>query len=155
MGLPSTRDPEAPDHFPPSEFACHDGCGLDGCDPKLHAALTELRVAAKAAVHVISGCRCKAHNDAVGSTDDSCHFSTAEKKTRAADVFVRGMPQTELYRLAAAIPAFAGGGIGIYPKRGFIHVDVRPGRARWGKIGARYTSFDEAWTLLKKEEGVA
>lgn len=143
------------DHIPPSEFACHCGCGLDGCAGELHEALEELRRRAGAPVAVISGCRCKAHNDAVGSTDDSCHFSTAEKKTRAADIFVRGMTQVELFRLASGVLAFARGGIGIYPKRGFIHVDVRGVRARWGKIGARYTSFDEAWELLKKEEGVA
>jgi len=51
-----------------------------------------------------------------------------------------------MYELAERVTAFREGGIGVYPERGFIHVDIREGRARWGHLGGKYVSLEEAMT---------
>ncbi len=148
-------DATASTHFPASEFACRCGCGSEGADPRLVEGLELLRSAIGAPVHVISGCRCDKHNTAVGGTPNSTHRCKRGEKTRGADITTYKIPMIDLFRAADKIPQFSMGGIGIYPKRGFIHVDIRGVRTRWGKVGAKYTPFAEAWEELKKEEVVA
>lgn len=70
----------------------------------------------------------------------------------AADIIVDGLPLSQLFRMAAGTPEFFSGGIGLYPDGGFLHVDVRPGRARWGHLGGEYVAFTEAWDALKARE---
>lgn len=127
-------------HFSRQEFACHCGCGEDQVSPALVEALEQLRAAAgNVPVSIISGRRCLRHNAQVGGSKDSQHL-----QGRAADLVIHGLPLEALFDLAAGVPMFRNGGIGLYPGQGFIHVDVRGHAARWGQVGGRYVSIAEA-----------
>jgi len=112
------------EHFSRSEFVCRCGCGKIKIEPRLIAALEELRVLTGQPIHINSGYRCPAHNRAVGGETNSFHM-----KGYAADITCRGLTPRQVKKLAEKIPAFKGGGIGLYP--GFTHVDVRGYIARW------------------------
>lgn len=120
------EDFQLSENFRASEFACRCGCGFGmrkgDVDRRLIMALQTLRYYCNAPLHVNSGCRCKAHNAAIGGEPDSYHL-----RGMAADI--HGMPIHELVRLAEHIPMFLRGGIGTYPT--FVHLDVRGVKARW------------------------
>jgi len=107
--------------------------------PPLAAALQTLRDRAQCRIIVLSGYRCPAHNARVEGAADSQHLLG-----QAADIVLWGVRLRQAYNLAMTVPEFAGGGIGLYPERGFMHVDVRGREARWGKIGGRYVSIMQA-----------
>jgi uncharacterized protein YcbK (DUF882 family) len=130
--------------FSRKEFACHCGCGTDNVSPELVAALQELRDRAGRPVMVVSGCRCPEHNREVGGEPQSFHLATEVLEGRAGDVRIPGLGLWRIYELAREIPAFARGGIGVYPENGFVHLDVRGGKARWAKVGGKYVSIEEA-----------
>lgn len=137
-------------HFSRREFACHCGlCGLSLPSPVLVAGLEELRAFLGLPVRVLSGLRCAARNAAVGGATDSQHLTGYAADIRA------DVPLTALFRAAVGVPVFFAGGVGIYPDGGFVHVDVRTTRARWGHLSGRYCSFLEAWDALKAREGTA
>jgi len=125
-------------NFSRHEFECR-CCGRAEINQRLVDALQELRDLAGLPVRVISGYRCPEHNQAIGGATRSQHLLGT-----AADIVVRGMVPAGLCRLAEDIAAFHNGGIGVYPDKGFIHVDVRDGRARWGQLGGKYVAFGEA-----------
>lgn len=107
------------------EFACHCGCGQEEVSPLLVEALQRLRDAVGKPIHVTSGCRCPAHNQAVKGSPRSQHCIG-----RAADIQVKGMSSQKLGALAETIPGFARGGVGLYDR--WVHVDVRVyGPVRW------------------------
>jgi hypothetical protein len=64
------------EHFDKSEFACHCGCGNSKVNPELVEALEQLRAKAQAPVRILSGKRCKQHNDNVGGATLSQHLLT-------------------------------------------------------------------------------
>lgn len=68
-----------------------------------------------------SGYRTPWHNAEVGGADNSFHT-----KCMAADIFIPGVPKEKL--LAFAFRSAFVGGIGCYPGRTFIHIDVREKR---------------------------
>jgi len=108
-------------HFSRSEFACSCGCGYDTVDAMLLEALREFRRYFKKPVRVISGCRCKAHNEAVGGSERSQHTLG-----RAADIEVVGVNPADVQDLAE----FLGLSVGRYET--FTHIDTRTGvPARW------------------------
>lgn len=72
-----------------------------------------------------SGYRTPWHNYDVGGADGSYHT-----KCMAADFFIPGVPKAKL--IAFAHKSVFVGGLGCYPSRNFIHIDVRPRRN--GKI---------------------
>ena len=125
-------------NFSRHEFACR-CCGRAEINQRLVDALQELRDLAGLPVRVISGYRCPEHNRAIGGATRSQHLLGT-----AADIVVRGMTPAEMYRLAEDVQAFRNGGIGVYPDKGFIHVDVRDGRARWGQLDGKYVALAEA-----------
>jgi uncharacterized protein YcbK (DUF882 family) len=125
-------------NFSKSEFACR-CCGKAEIDQRLVDALQELRDLAGAPVRVTSGYRCPDHNRAVGGAKQSRHLLG-----HAADIVIKDLSVAGMYELAERVDAFREGGIGVYPERGFIHVDIREGRARWGHLGGKYVSFEEA-----------
>lgn len=112
-------------NFKVSEFACRDGSDAVFVAPKLIEVLQGIRDHFRAAVVVSSGYRTPTHNAKEGGSPTSQHLYGT-----AADIVVRG-------KTPAAVGAYARqtmpnyGGVGIYAKRGFVHVDVREKRADW------------------------
>ncbi len=130
-------------NFSRHEFACK---GKQCCGhsapvlPELALGLQELRDRAGVPLVISSGFRCRTHNKAVSGTLESQHCLGT-----AADVVCpEGFTPKRLAQLAESIPAFRDGGIGVYPEEGFVHVDVRGTKARWGRLGGKYVSYEEA-----------
>lgn len=137
------------EHFDRAELACRH-CGALVIADSLVEALEELRRDIGVPIIIASGYRCQAHNAAIGGARDSRHMCGD-----AADIIVHQLPMSRLFLRAAGVPRFHNGGIGIYPGRAFMHVDTRPGRARWGQINGVYVAFVTAWDLLQRQEGTA
>jgi len=115
-------------------------CGFGLLDVRLHAALSVLDELLPSRFTVTSLTRCRQHNAEVGGTPDSRHLYGL-----AVDLQPRGV---SLYRLMAAAltsPCFEAGGVGLYPDRGIIHLDIRRSPARWGKVGGQFLGFDATW----------
>jgi len=115
-------------HFDSAEFKCR--CCDYGTNPgdvsdELLVALEDLRAHFGGHPVVLnSGCRCKAHNAAVGGASSSQHLLGT-----AADLNVsRQSPKTVADYLASRYPNKYG--IGRYAS--FTHLDVRRNKARWG-----------------------
>ncbi|MBN1653420.1 MAG: DUF882 domain-containing protein [Deltaproteobacteria bacterium] len=83
-------------------------------DPKLAQILVQISAAYNRSVYLVSGHRSA---DAVGTNPTSQHVLG-----RAADIKVPGVPISALQQLAIKLGAR---GIGLYPEKQFIHVDVR------------------------------
>lgn len=113
------------EHFSETELACRH-CGQNECKQELLDALEALRAIVGVPITVDDAFRCAAHNKAVGGAYNSEHV-----RGLAADVKIQGMTPSEMYRAVLKIPAFASGGIGVAERQGYIHVDIRPGVARW------------------------
>jgi uncharacterized protein YcbK (DUF882 family) len=115
------------EHFSRKEFACKDGCGFNAVDIELVTCLEGFRDYIQAAVIVLSGCRCVAHNTAVGGSPKSQHMFG-----KGADIRVSGIHPQEIYDyFDRHYPDKYG--IGLYVDR--IHFDVRPLKARWNNSG--------------------
>ena len=132
-------------NFSRSEFACR-CCGKADIDPRLVDALQELRDLANAPIRVTSGYRCSEHNRAVGGAKQSRHL-----RGHAADIVIKSLSVAGMYELAEKVAVFRNGGIGVYPEQGFIHVDIRDGRSRWGHVGGKYVSLEEAMKTIGGE----
>lgn len=115
------------EHFRHHEFACS-CCGVNAVHMRLIDGLERLRSkCGNAPITVTSGFRCWEWNKTVGGVDKSRHC-TGE----AADIVVAGLHPLEVAERAGQIEVFSHGGIGTYPDRGFVHLDVRHGGpARW------------------------
>ncbi len=106
------------ENFNQDEFACHCGCGYKSISVDLVKMLQQLRDDFEAPVHVVSGCRCEAHNRKVGGADKSYHV-----KGLAVDIKVKGVDPTMVYHyLEKKYPNKYG--LGLYPT--WVHFDIRP-----------------------------
>lgn len=112
------------EHFSRRELACR--CGCDACemDPRLLLLAEKIRVLlGDCPMVVTSGFRCPDHNAAVGGEPDSHHM-----KGMAMDFYPNGISLREARsRILDAygvgrLPEL--GGLGYYPRKGFLHVDV-------------------------------
>ena len=101
-------------------------CLLCEIDPLLVDSLQALRDIVGVPITVNSAYRCEKHNREVGGSRTSQHLLG-----NAADIVIAHMLPNEMQEAALLVDAFRDGGIGVYPSRGFIHVDVRGRRARW------------------------
>lgn len=110
------------EHFKREEFACQCGCGFDTVDCDLLEILEAVREHFDKPVMVTSGCRCPEHNKSVGGAPTSFHIYG-----RAADIVVKDVWPSEVY---AYLDNYATPGLGLYS--GWVHVDSRSGRGRWG-----------------------
>lgn len=112
-------------HFNEDEFRCRHCRQLpaDGMAPELITKLEVLRAMVGKPLIITSGYRCPTHNKAVGGAAKSQHVLGT-----AADISARGIGVDELARTAERVGF---GGMGLYHRQNFVHVDVRPGRARW------------------------
>lgn len=130
-------------HFDSTEFTCDCGCKVSFVDNRLVNALEELRVLVKRPIKILSGYRCVKNNAEAGGGKNSQHLYG-----KASDIIIEGMTVPQMYEAAMQVHDFFEGGIGVYPDNGFVHVDVRLGKARWGRIGKgkkeKYVSIEEA-----------
>ena len=112
-------------HFKVREFACGDGSDAVLVAPRLVMVLETIRAHFGSAVTINSGYRTPQYNEKVDGAEHSQHcYGTA------ADISVKG-------QTSAAVAAFARtlmpdwGGVGIYAKKGFTHIDVREKKSDW------------------------
>lgn len=112
-------------NFAVREFACKDGSDAVLVAPRLVMVLQSLRSHFCAAVTINSGYRTPQYNAKVGGVTDSQHcYGTA------ADIVVRGKTPAQVAAYARQLmPDW--GGVGIYTKEGFTHIDVRESKADW------------------------
>ena len=112
-------------NFTVKEFACKDGSDAVLTAPRLVMVLQSIRSYFAAPVVIHSAYRTPQYNTKVGGVAHSQHcYGTA------ADITVKG-------HTPAAVAAYARtlmpdwGGVGIYTKEGFTHIDVREAKADW------------------------
>lgn len=112
-------------HFKVREFACGDGSDAVLVAPRLVMVLETIRTHFGTAVRINSGYRTPQYNAKVGGVAHSQHcYGTA------ADITVRGQAPATVAAFARSImPDW--GGVGIYSKKGFTHIDVREKRSDW------------------------
>jgi peptidase M15-like protein len=124
-------------HFARPEFDCNDG---SLCPTSARPAMVRLcrdflePLRAKfGTCHVLSGYRHELYNARIGGARHSQHIYEQGFESVAADLrFKRGTPAmwaAEAKKLRAK--AGGNGGIGTYPRQGFLHVDNRSYRADW------------------------
>ncbi len=94
--------------------------------PQLRFAIAAIEARFGRKVVVTSGYRNPWYNDKVGGTDNSYHM-----KCMAADIFIPGVSKRSL--IAAAYRERLVGGLGCYPGRNFIHIDVRSRPRGWNR----------------------
>ena len=112
-------------NFVVSEFACKDGSDAVLVAPRLVMVLQSIRSHFGAAVTINSGYRTPDYNAKVGGVAHSQHcYGTA------ADIVVKGKSPAKVAAYAREImPDW--GGVGIYAKQGFTHIDVRAEKSDW------------------------
>lgn len=117
-------------HFTLKELACRCGCVTPPTVNEnlgyLAVHLEQLRTLVGGPLHINDAYRCPTQNVIVGGAKNSQHL-----QGKAADVNQGFLTVAQLAHLAAEVPAFNLGGIGMYPTQGFVHVDYRQGVARW------------------------
>ena len=112
-------------HFKVREFACGDGSDAVLVAPRLVMVLETIRTYFGSAVVIHSGYRTPQYNSKVGGAEHSQHcYGTA------ADISVKGQkPETVAAYARQLMPDW--GGVGVYAKKGFTHIDVREKRSDW------------------------
>lgn len=112
-------------HFKVREFACRSGADAVLIAPRLVMVLESIRAHFGAAVTINSGYRTPEYNAKVGGVARSQHcYGTA------ADITVRGQAPATVAAFARQImPDW--GGVGVYARKGFTHIDVREKRSDW------------------------
>lgn len=118
-------------HFSWLEFASHDGADMpQEFQPSVRrlceTVLEPLRMRWGAALTVICGYRSPQHNHAVGGAPQSRHMLG-----EAADI--APVERSRALQLAALVETMLRegrlpelGGFGVYPKQGWVHLDIRP-----------------------------
>ena len=74
------------DYFQEEPFGCRDKCGLNAFDPALRDILNRGREKFGRPLVINSGCRCAAHNAAVGGARRSAHLVGPDNLCHAADI---------------------------------------------------------------------
>lgn len=110
-------------NFRVKEFACADGSDAIFISPELVSVLQKIRAHFGKPVTITSAYRTAAHNKKVGGVSDSQHLYGL-----AADIKVKDVSPWEVAGYAERILT-GKGGIGVYAS--FVHIDVRPTKARW------------------------
>lgn len=112
-------------NFTVREFACSDGSDAVLVAPRLVMVLQSIRSRFGRPVTINSAYRTPQKNAAVGGAAQSQHcYGTA------ADIVVKGVSPAKVAACARELmPDW--GGVGIYERQGFTHVDVREEKADW------------------------
>jgi uncharacterized protein YcbK (DUF882 family) len=125
-------------HLSWAELACRDRLKtpypLDWRETRareLAAAFEELRAAVGLPLVVLSAYRTIAHNRAIGGSPHSQHVEGRALDLAPPD----GWTPLQLAAVARDIPEIVG--VGFYPARGFVHIDVRTSgrRVAWQDVG--------------------
>lgn len=112
-------------HFRVREFACGDGSDAVLVAPRLVMVLETIRAHFGAPVVIHSAYRTPQYNAKVGGVAHSQHCYGM-----AADISVSGHTPAEVAAFAQTLmPDW--GGVGIYAKKGFTHIDVREKKSDW------------------------
>lgn len=77
------------EHFSKAEFACKCGCGFDAVSRELVDILEASRQKTGLPYHINAGCRCPAHNAAVGGKPNSAHLRGLAADIACTDSHVR------------------------------------------------------------------
>lgn len=114
-------------NFTVKEFACNDGSDAVLVAPRLVMVLQSIRSHFGAAVTINSAYRTPQWNEKQGGAATSQHcYGTA------ADIVVKGKTPAQVAAYARELmPDW--GGVGIYAKKGFTHIDVREVKADWNE----------------------
>ena len=112
-------------HFKVREFACGDGSDVVLVAPRLVMVLETIRAHFGAPVVIHSAYRTPQYNAKANGAEHSQHcYGTA------ADISVRGQTPAVVAAYARQLmPDW--GGVGVYSKKGFTHIDVREVKADW------------------------
>ena len=112
-------------NFRVREFRCQDGSDPVFISSRLVEVLQDIRDHFGKPVTITSAYRTAQHNKAVGSETNSQHLYGL-----AADIIVEGIGPTAVAAYAEKLMPNTGG-IGVYEKQGFVHIDVRKVKSRW------------------------
>lgn len=112
-------------NFKVREFKCNDGSDVILIAPELVTVLQKIRTHFARPVTITSAYRTPTHNKKEsGKTYSQHQYGTA------ADIVVTGVAPAKVAAYAETLLPNKGG-IGIYTKKGFTHVDVRTKKSRW------------------------
>jgi len=134
------------ENFNNKDFTCKcQGC-RGGKEYKIHLGLVgileQISSHFKKTPKILAAYRCEESTEKLAGAKRSIH-----NMGKAVHIMIDGVSLPELYNFAKDIPEI--GGIGIYPKDNFIHIDTRAGeRVEWVKEGDAYNSL----TLEKKKQ---
>lgn len=106
------------DFFNLKEFECP-CCHAVKLSSEALQRLTRFRYIVGRPVTITSGYRCQSENTKIGGHPNSYHM-----QGMAIDIYVKGFYLEELLEVAKEVGFH---GIGIYSKKNFLHLDVRPG----------------------------
>lgn len=112
-------------NFKVREYRCRDGSDAVYIHEELAKVLQEIRTHFARPVNITSAFRSHAHNIKEGGEADSQHLYGM-----AADIALPGVSPSKVAAYAETLMPDHGG-IGIYEKKGFCHIDVRNKKARW------------------------
>lgn len=108
------------EHFSKKDFACN--CkyckGSFKISLTLVGVLELIRTHFNKRVEVVNAYRCPQFSEEKASTRKSYHA-----RGQAADIKVLGIPLNKIFLFAETIPQV--NGIGLYPEKNFVHIDVR------------------------------
>jgi uncharacterized protein YcbK (DUF882 family) len=107
-------------------YVAHSNVNTFCLSPKLRMAIFSFETFFGRKIVMNSGYRDPFHNGKVGGSDNSYHM-----KCMAADFFIPGVPKSRL--IAYAKRERLVGGLGCYPGKQFIHIDVRDRPRGWSK----------------------
>ncbi len=119
-------------HFKVKEFACGDGSDIVLIDSDLVNVLEVIRHYFDKPIIITSAYRTDTHNKKVGGSVNSQHVLG-----KAADIVIVGVSPKDIAAVAEYI-LDGKGGIGLYPSKGFVHIDTREICSRW----VNYTGKD-------------
>jgi len=119
----------ASEHFAFAEFDTHDGTPVPrpahAAVRKLAREILEPMREEFGSCRVTSGYRHAAYNRRIGGATNSYHIYDLRPDQPAADVsFARG----NVHDWARRARALGAGGVGVYPRSGFVHIDLGPRR---------------------------
>lgn len=106
---------DIPDYFPERPWACRCGCGLDNVSPELVRRVNMARHLSGVPFAIMSCCRCRERNIAVGGAENSAHL-------RGEAVDIRTTNARHRYHVIAGAIGAGFRRIGI--SNAFVHLDI-------------------------------